>query len=45
VIAAGDAAVIVESMKMEMRIAAAGVVAEVFSVPGRKVWADQRVAV
>jgi urea carboxylase len=45
-VAAGDAVVIVESMKMEMRIvtAVAGVVAEVLCVPGREIRAGQRVA-
>jgi urea carboxylase len=44
-VAAGDAVVIVESMKMEMRItsAVAGVVAEVLCTPGREVRAGQRV--
>ena len=44
VVAAGDAVVIVESMKMEMRIVSAvgGVVAEVLCMPGREVRAGQR---
>jgi urea carboxylase len=43
-VAVGDAVVIVESMKMEMRIlsAVAGVVAEVLCAPGREVRAGQR---
>jgi urea carboxylase len=44
-VAAGDAVVIVESMKMEMRITAAvaGAVAEVLCAPGREIRAGQRV--
>jgi urea carboxylase len=43
-VAAGDAVVIVESMKMEMRIvsAVAGAVTEVLCTPGREVRAGQR---
>jgi urea carboxylase len=46
-IAAGDAVVIVESMKMEMRIVSAvgGVVTEVLCAPGREVRAGQRLIV
>jgi urea carboxylase len=46
-VAAGDALIIVESMKMEMRITtqAAGVVTEVLCQPGREVRAGQRIAV
>jgi urea carboxylase len=46
-VAAGDAVVIVESMKMEMRIlsAVAGVVAEVLCAPGREVRAGQRLMI
>ena len=46
-VAAGDAVVIVESMKMEMRIlsSVAGVVAEVLCSPGREVRAGQRLIV
>ncbi|MBW4022265.1 MAG: 5-oxoprolinase/urea amidolyase family protein [Proteobacteria bacterium] len=46
-VAAGDAVVIVESMKMEMRILSAvtGVVAEVLCTPGREVKAGQRLLV
>jgi urea carboxylase len=45
-VAMGDAVVIVESMKMEMRIvsAVAGTVTEVLCAPGREVRAGQRVA-
>ncbi len=47
VVAVGDAVVIVESMKMEMRIvsAVAGVVTEVLCAPGREVRAGQRLIV
>jgi urea carboxylase len=46
-VAAGDAVVIVESMKMEMQIvsAASGVVAEVLCAPGREVRAGQRLII
>jgi urea carboxylase len=46
-VAAGDAVVIVESMKMEMRIvsAVAGAVTEVLCAPGREVRAGQRLIV
>jgi urea carboxylase len=46
-VAAGDAVVVVETMKMEMRIVSAvgGVVAEVLCAPGREVRAGQRLLV